>query len=140
MEEVDKGGPCAICGEDSMLVIDHDHVTTQVRGRLCTRCNHGIAWFNDDPARLEAAAAYLRHPPGVQGMSHYPYMVVYPEHLQQRRPRHAGTISLRGDGRWEARIMFEYRRISFYGKSHEDVEAKLDAFKRQHGITSTTTA
>ena len=33
--------PCGICDSES-TVIDHDHVTGEVRGGLCTRCNVGL--------------------------------------------------------------------------------------------------
>lgn len=66
--EMRKGG-CAICGRMSQegrwdngnLMIDHCHKTGKVRGVLCHSCNVLIGHAGDDPARLEAAATYLRH-------------------------------------------------------------------------------
>ena len=65
---VSHAGRCAICGFEeragnhrtSKLHIDHCHATATVRGLLCHQCNMGIGKFGDDPARLEAAAMYLR--------------------------------------------------------------------------------
>jgi Recombination endonuclease VII len=59
-----QGNRCAICrteepGFRSEWDIDHDHVTDQVRGLLCGRCNRGIGQFHEDPAILMAAAQYL---------------------------------------------------------------------------------
>ncbi len=39
--------------------IDHDHVTGQIRGLLCARCNLGLGNFSDDPELLAAAARYV---------------------------------------------------------------------------------
>jgi len=50
---------CVICGSDEKLVVDHDHVTGQVRGMLCNHCNRGLGHFRDDPLLLEFAAQYL---------------------------------------------------------------------------------
>lgn len=71
-----QGGRCAICGtgdpkggnRTSAWTIDHDHACCPgtkscgkcIRGLLCGPCNRGIGQFGDDPAVVEAAAAYLR--------------------------------------------------------------------------------
>ncbi len=72
---------CMICGRPRAtrrLHIDHDHAHRRhhargqkaraarccVRGVLCHRCNRGLAWFNDNPAALRAAAQYLETAPG----------------------------------------------------------------------------
>ncbi len=39
------GTVCSICGSTKRLVIDHDHVTGYVRGRLCTHCNNRLGKF-----------------------------------------------------------------------------------------------
>jgi hypothetical protein len=50
---------CGICAEWPATDVDHDHLTGQVRGPLCGRCNRGIGTFGDDPALLLSAASYL---------------------------------------------------------------------------------
>lgn len=75
----EQGGVCAICKEpptfensgrwrkrrkigetEWRLVVDHDHVTREVRGLLCGRCNTGIGFLKDDAAVVESALLYLR--------------------------------------------------------------------------------
>lgn len=61
-----QGDSCNICGTSDWGVkgpqIDHDHETGAVRGVLCLNCNNGLGRFQDDTARIAAAAAYLeRH-------------------------------------------------------------------------------
>jgi hypothetical protein len=59
------GGCCEICGTQEeevtkgRLCVDHNHKTGEIRGLLCSSCNTGIGLLKDNPALLEAAAAYL---------------------------------------------------------------------------------
>lgn len=58
-------GKCAICGatesghRSPYLLVDHCHVTGNVRGLLCHLCNVGLGGFRDDPALLLKATRYL---------------------------------------------------------------------------------
>src|SRR6267142_4841583 len=56
-----QGGACAICKKipEKPLCIDNCHLTGKVRGLLCTKCNSGIGFYEDDPNRLRAAIDYL---------------------------------------------------------------------------------
>lgn len=60
-------GRCAICRtkpRTRRLAVDHNHQTGEVRGLLCTRCNHKVLGAaNENPALLRRAAAYLENPP-----------------------------------------------------------------------------
>ena len=62
---------CAICSAELVdptsmeegsknTHVDHCHETENVRGLLCSNCNRGLGYFNDDTARIEAAIGYLR--------------------------------------------------------------------------------
>lgn len=62
-----QGKACAICKgtspQDSMgrsFCVDHNHITGEIRGILCFRCNKALGWFRDDERLLEKALSYLR--------------------------------------------------------------------------------
>jgi Recombination endonuclease VII len=55
----EQAGVCAICSLDLPLSIDHDHVTGEVRGLLCSNCNLGIGNLRDDPEIIGSAIRYL---------------------------------------------------------------------------------
>ena len=54
------GGACPICLKCVELVVDHDQTTQSTRGLICSKCNSGLGFFNDDAASLDRAASYLR--------------------------------------------------------------------------------
>lgn len=60
-----QGFVCAVCHKETCardgrgFAVDHCHETGVVRGLLCTNCNVGLAQFEDDIDRLDAARAYL---------------------------------------------------------------------------------
>ena len=66
----EQGTVCAICGKPERrpdkasgkikdLAIDHCHSTGAVRALLCSNCNTALGLFNDDPALLGKAQAYV---------------------------------------------------------------------------------
>lgn len=56
---------CAICrtsrpgGAGEYWPVDHDHITGQVRGLLCHRCNTALGQFQDDPEVIARALSYV---------------------------------------------------------------------------------
>lgn len=64
VEEIDarweqQGRACALCRREVPFVIDHDHDSGRVRMLLCYRCNVGLGFFGENPARLREAADYI---------------------------------------------------------------------------------
>lgn len=55
---------CRICQKSfenpKDMHVDHSHETKKVRGILCGKCNCGLGMFNDSPALLDKAKAYLQ--------------------------------------------------------------------------------
>lgn len=59
-EDVLTRGLCEICGTtDRKLCVDHDHITGEIRGLLCSSCNVGLGYFRDSPELLTKAVQYL---------------------------------------------------------------------------------
>ena len=61
-----QGGCCRLCGRQhgtdtkaSLLCVDHNHTTGQVRGLLCSWCNRGLGFLQDNPELLRKATEYL---------------------------------------------------------------------------------
>jgi Recombination endonuclease VII len=57
-----QNGRCAVCETkptQKILHVDHDHVTGELRGLLCSACNTALGLLNDDPKRIRALAAYV---------------------------------------------------------------------------------
>ena len=53
-------GQCAICTRFlTNPVVDHDHLTGDIRGLLCPKCNTALGMFEDSIANLMQAAHYL---------------------------------------------------------------------------------
>jgi hypothetical protein len=45
--------------KSTTMAVDHDHVTGDVRGVLCIRCNTALGGFRDDAVALRRAADYV---------------------------------------------------------------------------------
>jgi hypothetical protein len=58
-----QGNCCALCRKESKLVIDHCHVTGEVRGLLCHHCNTGLGALGDSIGGLQRAIIYLTNRP-----------------------------------------------------------------------------
>jgi len=53
---------CAICKKPDfkrLLCVDHCHITKQVRGLLCYKCNLAIGHLEDNTGSLQSAIDYL---------------------------------------------------------------------------------
>jgi hypothetical protein len=65
---------CAICrtdqpGGNGAWHVDHDHLTGEVRGLLCLRCNAGLGQLGDNVETMRTAIAYLESPPARKALS-----------------------------------------------------------------------
>jgi len=61
-----QNSKCAICGKEHSkvgLVVDHNHITGEIRGLLCRHCNFVLGLVNDDKDILKNAMEYLTNKP-----------------------------------------------------------------------------
>jgi hypothetical protein len=62
----EQDGRCKLCGttepggRGNHFAVDHDHVTNEIRGLLCQKCNQGLGLFCEDPMLLAKAIKYLK--------------------------------------------------------------------------------
>lgn len=54
-----RNGQCLICQQEAPLVVDHCHVSGDVRGLICSACNSVLGYAKDNPQTLRNAIAYL---------------------------------------------------------------------------------
>jgi Recombination endonuclease VII len=58
-----QGGFCKLCKDRDkcgrMLSVDHNHVTGEVRGLLCTFCNTALGMLRDNPELIDRMKIYL---------------------------------------------------------------------------------
>ena len=58
-----QDGKCKICEKPfinlSKAFVDHDHKTGKIRGLLCSKCNGGIGFFDDNQKLIMRAINYL---------------------------------------------------------------------------------
>ena len=68
MRFVAQGGACASCGKPESrlrkgkiirLTLDHDHVTGQIRGLICHKCNVALGMLMDDLDTIKKLFDYL---------------------------------------------------------------------------------
>lgn len=64
---IDQKGRCAVCGNPidyDNLATDHNHITGQIRGLLCKKCNLGLGYFYTDEhgiLLLKKAIKYIKY-------------------------------------------------------------------------------
>jgi hypothetical protein len=65
-----QDGRCAICKRKAeefktRLAVDHDHTTLEIRGLLCSHCNHRLVGRHRDAVLLRRIADYIEQGTGL---------------------------------------------------------------------------
>jgi hypothetical protein len=60
---IEQEGNCSICGTHyDKLMVDHSHITNDIRGLLCNPCNTAIGLIHEDTSLLQRILIYLTSP------------------------------------------------------------------------------
>lgn len=59
-DELCKNG-CNACSSYEVLCVDHDHISNEVRGILCNKCNTALGLLNDDSTKILKLAEYIEN-------------------------------------------------------------------------------
>lgn len=82
-----QGNVCAISGRPMRRHgTDHCHATGLIRGIIDWRLNKGLAFFQDSPALLRAAADYLESPPATAALGAPRYGLIGRAKQGKRKP------------------------------------------------------
>jgi len=85
-----QGGVCWLCkrpprpGEN--LTVDHDHISSRVRGLLCTYCNRRQVGQFRDWELVYAIAMYLKEPPAAAALTGPPRCAPRKKRKKRHRP------------------------------------------------------
>lgn len=96
------GNKCMICGfipkeGKSEVAVDHNHKTGLIRGRLCSRCNRGIAWFQERPDLFLSAYKYLTDPPASAILGEERYGMIGSTGKRRKFAKHHSLLSMKFD-------------------------------------------
>lgn len=59
---IEQNGRCKLCQKITIeLCVDHDHITKQIRGLLCRKCNSAIGLLQDNPYIVYRAYKHLEY-------------------------------------------------------------------------------
>lgn len=90
-----QGGFCAICrrarGLARRLSVDHDHITEEVRGLLCMKCNDMLGHAHDSIEFFVRVIGYLTHPPAREVLDPGACLVGAESHLAEAEHLDAGS-------------------------------------------------
>lgn len=85
-----QGGVCPITGlpaSENRMNVDHRHDSGLVRGLISWKANKGLAFFQDSPALLRAAADYLEGiPPATAALGAPRYGLIGRAKVGKRKP------------------------------------------------------
>ena len=60
IEQDGKCWTCSVKAEDEVLVVDHNHLTGEVRGLLCSGCNTAIGLLKESQETIAKVSKYLQ--------------------------------------------------------------------------------